>query len=389
MKQIILLKLGEIVLKGLNKRTFEKRLMRNVRCVIKRLGDFDMKIAQSTIYIIPGESFDIDGAMVLLTKIFGIASVVRSYETKKDLESIKQLISKVFSNDLMNAKTFKCAAKRSDKQFPMKSPEICALVGEYILENFQHLTVNVSDPDVVINIEIRDYGAYVHTGKIQGAGGMPVGSNGKATLLLSGGIDSPVAGYMTAKRGVELNAVHFYSHPYTSERAKDKVIELAKIIAQYTGPFNLHIVHFTKPQLEIYEKCPDDELTVIMRRVMMKITEKIAYNTDSIALVTGESIGQVASQTLESLGVTDAATQLPVIRPLIGMDKEEIVTVAHKIGTFDTSILPYEDCCTVFVPKHPKTKPKLKDILESEKALDMDNIISECIENLETMYIQP
>lgn len=389
MKQIILLKLGEIVLKGLNKRTFEKRLMKNVRCVIKHLGDFDMKIAQSTIYITPGDRFDIDGAMVLLTKIFGVASVVRSYETDKNIENVKQLIIDVFSDALSKAKTFKCAAKRSDKQFPMKSPEICAVLGEFILDNFQNLSVKVDNPDIVVNIEIRDYGAYVHTGKIQGAGGMPVGSNGKATLLLSGGIDSPVAGYMTAKRGVELNAVHFYSHPYTSERAKDKVIELAKIISQYTGPFNLHIVHFTKPQLEIYEKCPDDELTIIMRRVMMKITEKIAEQTDSIALVTGESIGQVASQTLESLGVTDEATKLPVIRPLIGMDKEEIVTLSHKIGTFNISILPYEDCCTVFVPKHPKTKPKLNDILESEKVLDMDGIIKECIDTLETIYIRP
>ena len=389
MKQIILLKLGEIVLKGLNKRTFEKRLMKNVRAVIKHLGDFDMKIAQSTIYVSPGENFDIDRAMELLTKIFGIASVVRSYETSKDIESVKYLISNVFSAQLLNAKTFKCASKRSDKQFPMKSPEICAVIGEYILENYPHLSVKVDNPDVTVNIEIRDYGAYVHTGKVQGAGGMPVGSNGKATLLLSGGIDSPVAGYMTAKRGVELNAVHFYSHPYTSERAKDKVIELAKIISKYTGPFNLHIVHFTKPQLEIYEKCPDDELTIIMRRVMMKITEQIAKDTNSLALVTGESIGQVASQTLESLGVTDAATELPVIRPLIGMDKEEIVTIAHKIETFKTSILPYEDCCTVFVPKHPKTKPRLVDILESEKVLDMDSIISECIESLETIYIHP
>lgn len=389
MKQIILLKLGEIVLKGLNKRTFEKRLMKNVRAVIKHLGDFDMKIAQSTIYISPQENFDINRAMELLTKIFGIASVVRSYETSKDIESIKKTITDLFSSQLLNAKTFKCASKRSDKQFPMKSPEICAVIGEYILENFSHLTVNVENPDVVVNIEIRDYGAYVHTGKVQGAGGMPVGSNGKATILLSGGIDSPVAGYMTAKRGVELNAVHFYSHPYTSERAKEKVIELAKIISQYTGPFNLHIVHFTKPQLEIYEKCPEDELTIIMRRVMMKITEKIAYNTNSLALVTGESIGQVASQTLESLGVTDAATDLPVIRPLIGMDKEEIVKIAHKIGTFKTSILPYEDCCTVFVPKHPKTKPRLVDIVESEKVLDMEEIISECLDSIETIYIRP
>ncbi len=389
MNQIILLKLGEIVLKGLNRRSFEKRLMKNVRNSLKHLGDFDMKIAQSTIYITPGDNLDIDKATELLKKIFGIASVVRAYETDKNLENIKKLITEVFAAELTKSKTFKCAAKRSDKQFPMKSPEICAIIGEYILDNFPHLKVNVENPDIVVNIEIRDYGAYVHTGKMQGAGGMPVGSNGKATLLLSGGIDSPVAGYMTAKRGVELNAVHFYSHPYTSERAKDKVIELAKIISHYTGPFNLHIVHFTKPQLEIYEKCPDDELTVIMRRVMMKITEKIANNTNSIALVTGESIGQVASQTLESLGVTDAATDLPVIRPLIGMDKEEIVTIAHKIGTFETSILPYEDCCTVFVPKHPKTKPRLVDIIESEEALDMNAIIEECVNNIETIHIHP
>ena len=389
MRQIILLKLGEIVLKGLNRRTFEKRLMKNVRSVLKHIGNFDMKIAQSTIYVVPGENLDIDKAVELLKKIFGVASVVRCYETEKNLDNIKNTISEIFGVQLSNAKTFKCASKRSDKQFPMKSPEICALAGEYILENFPHLKVNVENPDIVINIEIRDFGAYVHTGKIQGAGGMPVGSNGKATLLLSGGIDSPIAGYMTAKRGVELNAVHFYSHPYTSERAKDKVIELAKIISQYTGPFNLHIVHFTKPQLEIYEKCPDDELTVIMRRVMMKITERIALDTDSIALVTGESIGQVASQTLESLGVTDAATELPVIRPLIGMDKEEIVTIAHKIGTFETSILPFEDCCTVFVPKHPKTKPRLADILKSEQVLDMDAIVEECTSNLETIYIHP
>lgn len=389
MNQIILLKLGEIVLKGLNRRSFEKRLMKNVRNSLKHLGDFDMKIAQSTIYITPGDNLDIDKATELLKKIFGIVSVVRAYETDKNLENIKKLITEVFAAELTKSKTFKCAAKRSDKQFPMKSPEICAIIGEYILDNFPHLKVNVENPDIVVNIEIRDYGAYVHTGKMQGAGGMPVGSNGKATLLLSGGIDSPVAGYMTAKRGVELNAVHFYSHPYTSERAKDKVIELAKIISHYTGPFNLHIVHFTKPQLEIYEKCPDDELTVIMRRVMMKITEKIANNTNSIALVTGESIGQVASQTLESLGVTDAATDLPVIRPLIGMDKEEIVTIAHKIGTFETSILPYEDCCTVFVPKHPKTKPRLVDIIESEEALDMNAIIEECVNNIETIHIHP
>lgn len=388
MSDIILLKLGEIVLKGLNRRTFEDKLLRIIRYSIADCGKFNTRIAQSTIYIIPEGTFDFDKALDKLQKIFGIVSIVLCKQTDKNIESIEKTAETYLYDKLVSAKTFKCNAKRSDKAFSMKSPEICATVGEYLLDKFPNLSVDVNNPDVTVNIEIRDFAAYVHSGRIHGAGGMPIGSNGKAMVLLSGGIDSPVAAYMTAKRGVELEAIHFYSHPYTSERAKEKVIKLARIVAQYAGSYKMHIVHFTNPQLEIYEKCPDDETTIIMRRVMMKVAERICEQRKCLALVTGESIGQVASQTIQALAVTDAATELPVIRPLIGMDKEEIVTIAHKIGTFDTSILPYEDCCTVFVPKHPKTKPKLQPILKSESVLDMEKIIEECVSNVETLVIK-
>ena len=367
---------------------FEDRLMKIIRQSIGDCGTFKLKKAQSTIYLIPDDGFDYENALESLKKIFGIAAIVVCAQTEKDIEQIKETAVSYLKEELNNAKTFKCNGKRSDKAFPLKSPQICAIVGEYILEKYPHLRVDVNNPDVTVDIEVRDFAAYVHAGKIQGAGGMPIGSNGKAMVLLSGGIDSPVAAYMTAKRGVEIEAVHFSSPPYTSERAKEKVIKLAKIVAGYAGSYKLHIVHFTNPQLEIYEKCPDDETTVIMRRVMMKVAERIAENRGCIALVTGESIGQVASQTLQALAVTDVATTLPVIRPLIGMDKDEIVTISHKIDTFETSILPYEDCCTVFVPKHPKTKPKIGPILRSESVLDMEKIIEECVNNTETIIIK-
>lgn len=389
MNDIILLKLGEIVLKGLNRRSFEERLLKIIRHTISDCGNFNNKIAQSTIYIIPEDGFDYDKSIEKLKKIFGIVSIVLCRQTEKNIDEIKHTCETYLYDLLTKAKTFKCNAKRSDKLFNMKSPEICAQVGEYLLNRFPNLTVDVKNPDVTVNIEIRDFAAYIHSGRIHGAGGMPVGSNGKAMVLLSGGIDSPVSAYMTAKRGVELEAVHFYSHPYTSERAKEKVIKLARIVSQYAGSFKLHIVHFTESQLEIYEKCPDDETTIIMRRVMMKVAERIANQRNCLALVTGESIGQVASQTIQAIAVTDTATQLPVIRPLIGMDKEEIVTLAHKIGSFDTSILPYEDCCTIFVPKHPKTKPRLAQILNSESVLNIEDMIEKCVSNIETVLIKP
>ena len=388
MREILLLKLGEIVLKGLNRRTFEERLMVNVRAALKCAGDFTMQKGQSTLLITPEENFDMGMAVEAAKKVFGVASVVVAMPCEKTFESVCETAVSYLEKELKSAKTFKCEAKRADKKFPMKSPELCAELGGYILDRFPHLSVDVHNPDVTVTAEIRDFAAYVHGGRIKGAGGMPVGSNGKATMLLSGGIDSPVAGYMVAKRGVCLEAVHFFSPPYTSERAKEKVIELAKILAQYTGPIRLHIVPFTEPQLAIYEKCPEDLLTIIMRRIMMMVTEAIAKRNKSAALVTGESIGQVASQTLESLGVTDCATTFPVMRPLIGMDKEEIVEIARKIGTFKTSVLPYEDCCTVFVPKHPKIKPVLSHVLQAESVLDIDSIIKKCLEEKETMLIE-
>lgn len=388
MREILLLKLGEIVLKGLNRRTFEERLMVNVRAALKCAGDFTMQKGQSTLLITPEENFDMGLAVGAAKKVFGVASVVVAMPCEKTFESVCETAVSYLEKELKGAKTFKCEAKRADKKFPMKSPELCAELGGYILDRFPHLSVDVHNPDVTVTAEIRDFAAYVHGGRIKGAGGMPVGSNGKATMLLSGGIDSPVAGYMVAKRGVCLEAVHFFSPPYTSERAKEKVIELAKILAQYTGPIRLHIVPFTEPQLAIYEKCPEDLLTIIMRRIMMMVTEAIAKRNKSAALVTGESIGQVASQTLESLGVTDCATSFPVMRPLIGMDKEEIVEIARRIGTFKTSVLPYEDCCTVFVPKHPKIKPILSHVQQAESVLDIDSIIEKCLNEKETMLIE-
>lgn len=389
MKEILLLKLGEIVLKGLNRRAFEDKLMVNVRAALKCAGEFTLQKGQSTFLVTPSdEQFDIERATEAAKKIFGIASVVPAASCDKDFDAICNTVLLYLDDALKNAKTFKCEAKRADKKFPMKSPELCRELGGFILKNYPHLKVDVHNPELTVTAEVRDFAAYVHGGRIKGAGGMPVGSNGKATLLLSGGIDSPVSGYMVAKRGVSLEAVHFFSPPYTSERAKEKVIELAKLMTQYTGPMKLYIVPFTEPQLEIYEKCPEDLLTIIMRRIMMKVTERIAKNGKSVAMVTGESIGQVASQTLESLAVTDCATMMPVIRPLIGMDKEEIIGIARKIGTFNTSVLPYEDCCTVFVPKHPKIKPILSFVEKAEEILDMEAIIEKCVNEAEIMYIE-
>ena len=285
-------------------------------------------------------------------------------------------------------KTFKVEAKRADKRFPYKSPEICMEVGGAILDENPHLTVDVHNPDILVMVEVRDFAAYIYTSKIPGVGGMPVGTNGRATLLLSGGIDSPVAGYMVAKRGVELDAVHFYSYPYTSERAKQKVLDLAQLLAGYCGRINVHIVPFTEIQLAINEKCPKEQMTIIMRRIMMYIANAVAKKNGSLALVTGESIGQVASQTIQALSVTDDASELPVFRPVIGMDKDEIITIARKIGTFETSILPYEDCCTVFTPKHPNTKPVLEKIKKSEGLLDLQPMLSRAIEGVETVVVR-
>lgn len=385
---LILLKYGEIALKGLNKPLFERKLTDNIKSRLDKIGKFSVRRAQSTIYVEPLEKADMHEAVSVLKKVFGIVNICPVVKCEKDLESIAETVIQCVRDNKTTEKTFKIEAKREDKAFPLNSPQICMELGGRVLDAFDDLSVDVHNPDMVVNVEIRQQ-AYVYTGRERGAGGMPVGTNGRASILLSGGIDSPVAGYMIAKRGVELEAVHFHSHPYTSDRAKEKVIDLAKIMAGYCGKIKLHIVPFTQIQLDIIEKCPENYLTVIMRRIMMRIAEKISVREKSSALITGESIGQVASQTMESLVCTDNAVSQPVFRPLIGMDKEEIVTVSKKIGTYETSILPYEDCCTIFVPKHPKTKPQLSEIIEAEKALEnIDELIADAIENEELLIIR-
>ena len=386
MNKVLLLKYGEIILKGLNRPLFEDALVRNLkRCV----GNENIKIwkAQATVYVEPkDDSVDMDGLAVKLSKVFGIVSVAVAQTVPKELDKIGALAAQMIKTE--PGKTFKVEAKRADKRFPYKSPEICMEVGGAILDENPHLTVDVHNPDILVMVEVRDFAAYIYTSKIPGVGGMPVGTNGRATLLLSGGIDSPVAGYMMAKRGVELDAVHFYSYPYTSERAKQKVLDLAQLLAGYCGRINVHIVPFTEIQLAINEKCPKEQMTIIMRRIMMYIANAVAKKNGSLALVTGESIGQVASQTIQALSVTDDASELPVFRPVIGMDKDEIITIARKIGTFETSILPYEDCCTVFTPKHPNTKPVLEKIKKSEGLLDLQPMLSRAIEGVETVVVR-
>lgn len=386
MNKVLLLKYGEIILKGLNRPLFEDALVRNLkRCA----GNENIKIwkAQATVYVEPkDDSVDMDGLAVKLSKVFGIVSVAVAQTVPKELDKIGALAAQMIKTE--PGKTFKVEAKRSDKRFPYKSPEICMEVGGAILDENPHLTVDVHNPDILVMVEVRDFAAYIYTSKIPGVGGMPVGTNGRATLLLSGGIDSPVAGYMVAKRGVELDAVHFYSYPYTSERAKQKVLDLAQLLAGYCGRINVHIVPFTEIQLAINEKCPKEQMTIIMRRIMMYIANAVAKKNGSLALVTGESIGQVASQTIQALSVTDDASELPVFRPVIGMDKDEIITIARKIGTFETSILPYEDCCTVFTPKHPNTKPVLEKIKKSEGLLDLQPMLSRAIEGVETVVVR-
>ncbi len=386
---LILLKYGEIALKGLNKPLFERKLLDNIKSRLDKIGKFGVRRAQSTVYVEPlDETADMQEALKVLEKIFGIVNICPVVKCAKDMDSIaKTAIECLESLDTVG-KTFKVEAKREDKKFPLNSPQICMELGGRILDAVPGLSVDVHKPEITVNVEVRQE-AYVYTQKLKGAGGMPVGTNGKSTILLSGGIDSPVAGYMIAKRGVELEAVHFHSHPYTSDRAKEKVIDLAREMAQYCGKIRLHIVPFTQIQLDIIEKCPENYLTVIMRRIMMRIAEKVSNNVGSAALITGESIGQVASQTMESLVCTDNAVNIPVFRPLIGMDKEEIVTISKKIGTYETSILPYEDCCTIFVPKHPKTKPQLDEIIEAEKALEnIEEMIEQAILEEEVLVIK-
>ena len=390
MKEIILLKDGEIVLKGLNRRTFEDVLKKNIRHAISHLGSFEIKSAQSIIYVKPlSDDIDLDEACLKISRVFGIVSYSRAAICEeKTLESIIATAPVYLEKELKAVKTFKVEARRSDKRFPYKSPEICAELGGVILDKFPHLSVDVHNPDLIVNVEVRDFGAYVHGAAHKGAGGIPVGTSGNAAILISGGIDSPVAAYMMAKRGLKLTAVHFASPPYTSKRAEDKVVRLLRRVSRYAGKMTMYTVPFTKIQKTIKNECPEELFTIIMRRLMMQISSRIAADNDCTALITGESLGQVASQTIGALSCTDDAADLLVFRPLIGMDKQEIIDISEKIGTYETSILPYEDCCTTFVAQHPVTKPKMEQILESEKALvgKIEPLIAKAVEDVEIVY---
>lgn len=389
MKEIILLKDGEIVLKGLNRRTFEDVLKKNIRHAISHLGSFEIKSAQSIIYVKPlSDDIDLDEACLKISRVFGIVSYSRAAICKeKTLESIIATAPVYLEKELKAVKTFKVEARRSDKRFPYKSPEICAELGGVILDKFPHLSVDVHNPDLIVNVEVRDFGAYVHGAAHKGAGGIPVGTSGNAAILISGGIDSPVAAYMMAKRGLKLTAVHFASPPYTSKRAEDKVVRLLRRVSRYAGKMTMYTVPFTKIQETIKNECPEELFTIIMRRLMMQISSRIAEDNDCTALITGESLGQVASQTIGALSCTDDAADLLVFRPLIGMDKQEIIDISYKIDTYDISIEPYEDCCTVFTPKHPRTRPVLKYVKEAQEKANFEPMIEEALANLKVTEI--
>lgn len=390
MKEIILIKLGEIALKGLNRRTFEDILIKNIKHRIHSLGRFNIRSAQSTIYVEPqSDDIDLDEASKRISQVFGIVTFSRACVCEKTIEDILSKAVEYSKEYLKDAKTFKVESKRSDKKFPLKSPDISREVGAAILGSNRHISVDVKNPDITVTVEVRDYAAYVRCGVIKGQGGMPVGTSGRATILISGGIDSPVAAYMMSKRGMTLNAVHFASPPYTSERARLKVVKLLKTVSRFSGSIEMYTVPFTKIQEAIRDRCPEELFTIIMRRIMMKISEKIANSTDSHALITGESLGQVASQTLYAMACTDEAVNMLTFRPLIGMDKQEIINISRKIETFDISIEPYEDCCTVFTPKHPRTRPVLKYVIEAENNCMLDDLIEEAIADTKSELIEP
>ena len=391
MKEIILIKDGEIVLKGLNRRQFEDVLKKNIKIALQELGRFSITSAQSTITVKPqSDDVDLDEACERVGRVFGIVSFSRAALCEeKTMESVLATAPVYLGHQLRAAKTFKVEAKRSDKKFPLKSPEICRELGGVILSKYPHLTVDVHHPDVTVYVEIRDYGAYVHADPIRGAGGIPVGTGGKAVVLISGGIDSPVAAYMMAKRGLKLTAVHFASPPYTSMRAEEKVVRLLQKVSRYATPMTMYTVPFTKIQEKLRDDCPEELFTIIMRRLMMEISQRIARQHDCAALITGESLGQVASQTIGALNCTDDAADMVVFRPLIGMDKQEIIDISYKIDTYETSIEPYEDCCTVFTPRHPRTKPILKFVKQAQEQAGFEPLIEEAMQNLRVTQIYP
>ena len=389
MKEIFLLKLGEIVLKGANKRQFESKLRQNVRRRMKAYGNFDVYLMQSTLYVEPmDEECDVDGAWEACHSIFGVVSLCRCRPCEKNVDAIFEAVESYLGDDLDCAKSFKVESKRSDKRFPLTSIQLSQEIGGRLAEAHPGVEVDVRRPEYTVYCEVRDLAAYVHGPAEPGAGGLPTGVGGRAMCLLSGGIDSPVAAYMIAKRGVEIECVHFFSYPYTSQLAKDKVAELARLVTKYSGRMTLDVVPFTEIQEAIRDNCPEEFFTLIMRRFMMEISQRIAKQHGCGALITGENLGQVASQTMEAMTVTGAVVDIPVFMPLIGMDKEEIVTIARKIGTLETSILPYEDCCTVFTPKHPKTKPTLGQLLHAERNLDREGLIQRALEGVEKIGVK-
>ena len=389
MKEIFLLKLGEIVLKGANKRQFEDKLRQNVRRRMRPYGNFDVYLMQSTIYVEPmDEMCDVDGAWEACNSIFGLVSLCRCRACEKDLDSIFNTIEEYLGDELDCAESFKVESKRSDKRFPLTSIGISQAIGGRLAEAHPSCRVDVHNPAYTVYVEVRDLAAYVHGPAVPGAGGLPTGVGGRAMCLLSGGIDSPVAAYMMAKRGVEIECVHFFSYPYTSELAKNKVLELARLVTRYCGRMTVNVVSFTQIQEAIRDNCPEEFFTLIMRRFMMEISQRIGQEHGCEALITGENLGQVASQTMQAMAVTGAVVDVPIFMPLVGMDKEEIVTIARKIGTMQTAILPYEDCCTVFTPKHPKTKPSLNQLIHAEKNLDREALILRAIENTEKITVK-
>jgi len=388
-KEILLCKYGELILKGANRGFFEDKLCKELRYRAKKYGNFNISRSQSTIMVEPlDDDADIDGMFDAARKVFGIAAISRCAVAEKNMESIAEITRRYIPDFLRDKKTFKVEAKRSDKNFPLDSPAISKEIGGVILSCLPRLRVNVHEPDVVVKVEVRERAAYIHAGQFKGAGGMPVGSNGKGLLLLSGGIDSPVAGYMIAKRGIKIEALYFESFPYTSEQAREKVFDLAKKISAYTGSITVHVVSLTEIQEELVRKCDEDYFTLLLRRFMMRLAKKVANKYECPALITGESLGQVASQTIEAISVTNPIAEMPVFRPCIGMDKEEIITISRQIGTFDISILPYEDCCTVFTPKHPRTRPELAKVEAQEEKLDVDALVERAFDTMFTEYFK-
>ncbi len=388
MNEMILLKLGEMVLKGLNRRSFEDKLQANIYRRLNNLGQFRVYTRQSTTYVEPmTDACDMDGAWEALTRVFGVVGLSRARACEKDKDAILAAAREYLDDKLSAARTFKVETKRADKTFPMTSIQLSQYVGGELDELYPDLKVDVHNPELTVHIEIRDYAAFVHADPEPGAGGLPVGINGRAVSLLSGGIDSPVASWMIAKRGVALEMVHFFSYPYTSNEAKEKVIELARLLTPWCGRLTVHVVPFTTIQEELRRSVPQELFTLVMRRFMMRISERVAQRCGAKALVTGECLGQVASQTMEAMAVTGGVASLPILRPVVGMDKEDIVKIARKIGTFETSILPYEDCCTVFTPRHPRLRPTLEELEMAEQGLDIAGMVQAAVDGIERIQV--